>query len=222
MKRSVIITAGGSGKRMGTEIPKQFLVLKDKPVIFHAIQKFLDFDANIELIVVLPEAHVPNWESLCQKYFFTHTHKVVCGGEERFHSIKNGLAEVTGELVAIHDAVRPFVSEQVIENCFMTLEKNTGVIPIISVNESLRKWDYKKTISVNRSDYCLVQTPQCFHTTKIKEAYNQNYQSSFTDDASVFEAAGNKLETVQGNVENIKITTPFDWQIAEALMKVKQ
>lgn len=203
---------------MGTETPKQFLMLKNKPVIFHTIQKFIDFDARIELIIVLPEAHVPNWESLCHKQLFSYPHKVVCGGEERFHSIQNGLAEVTGDVVAMHDAVRPFVAKDVIEKCFDSLNNNSGVVPIIPVNESLRKIIDNKTTAVNRSEFCLVQTPQCFLADKIKAAYSQPYQNTFTDDASVFEAAGYTIATVTGNVENIKITTPFDWQIAESFI----
>lgn len=216
--KSVIISAGGIGKRMGAEIPKQFLILKGKPIIFWTIEKFYQYDSSIEIIVVLPEYHVPLWESLCQKYVFTLNYKIALGGDERFHSIKNGLAECTGELIAVHDAVRPLVSIEVIAACFENAKYNLACIPVVSVKESIRKIEKEKSYTVNREDYKIVQTPQCFDGNILRKAYRQNYSKLFTDDASVVEADGAKIYMIDGNDENIKITTPTDLLIAEQLI----
>jgi len=215
IKRSVIISAGGIGKRMGTEVPKQFLLIKGKPIIMHTIEKFHAFDAAMEIVVVLPESYVPQWESLCQKHLFTIDHKVVSGGEERFHSIQNGLTEISGDIIAVHDAVRPLVSETVIRNCFAAAEKSGAAIPVLTISESLRKIEHEKSFAVNREDFRIVQTPQCFTAEIIVKAYQQHYSKLFTDDASVVEAAGNQIYLVEGNSENIKITTPQDLKFAE-------
>jgi len=213
-KRSVIITAGGIGKRMGTEIPKQFLLLKGKPIILHTIEKFHAFDRSMEIIVVLPDFYIPQWEILCQKFLFTVEHKVVTGGAERFYSIQNGLMETSGDIIAVHDAVRPCVSNEVIGNCFRAAEKFGAAIPVLSITESLRKLDGENSTAVNREDYKIVQTPQCFKTEILQTAYRQTYSKLFTDDASVVEASGQKIQLVQGNRENIKITTPEDLKLA--------
>jgi len=218
LKKSVIITAGGIGKRMGTELPKQFLLIKGKPIIFHTIQKFYDVDSEIEIIVVLPETSVPFWETLCQKYLFTLKHKVVVGGEERFHSIQNGLVETTGDIIAVHDAVRPCVSKDVIRKCFVAAEKFGAVIPVLSITESLRKIEGENSNAVNRENFKLVQTPQCFKIGILQKAYRQPYSKLFTDDASVVEADGNKILLVDGNRANIKITTPEDLKLAELFL----
>jgi len=218
LKKSVIITAGGIGKRMGTELPKQFLLVKGKPIIFHTIQKFYAVDSEIEIIVVLPESSVPFWEMLCQKYLFTIEHKVVVGGEERFHSIQNGLIETTGDIIAVHDAVRPCVSKDVIRNCFVTAEKFGAAIPVLSISESLRKIVGENSNAVNREDFKIVQTPQCFKIEIIQKAYRQHYSKLFTDDASVVEADGQKINLIDGNRENIKITTPEDLKLAELFL----
>ena len=215
LTQSVIITAGGIGKRMGTETPKQFLLLKGKPIIFHTIEKFYAFNSSIEIIVVLPDFYIPQWENLCQKFLFTIKHKVVAGGDERFHSIQNGLLETTGDLVAVHDAVRPCVSEDVVRNCFSAAEKFGAAIPILSISESLRKIENENSVAVNREDFKIVQTPQCFKIEILQKAYRQHYSTLFTDDASVVEADGQKIHLVHGNRENIKITTPEDLKLAE-------
>ena len=216
--KSVIISAGGIGKRMGTDIPKQFLLIKGKPVIFWTIEKFYEYDATIEFIVVLPEYHVPLWETLCQKHLFTLKHKIVIGGQERFHSIKNGLTECTGKYIAVHDAVRPLVSVEVIANCFTGAEQNFACVPVVSIKESLRKVETDVSFCVNRDDYKIVQTPQIFEANLLHNAYQQNYSKLFTDDSSVVEAHGQKIFLVDGNDENIKITTPHDLLIAEQLI----
>lgn len=217
--KSVIITAGGIGKRMGSEIPKQFLVIGNKPIILHTIEQFLKYDSSIELILVLPEEYVHIWEEICQKYLFTRDHKVALGGAERFHSIQNGLVLATADLIAVHDAVRPLVDVDVIATCFVAAEKNGAAIPVFSISESVRKIDHDKSFAVNRDDYKLVQTPQCFQASILQQAYQQHYSHLFTDDASVVEADGIKITLVEGNRENIKITTPHDLKLAELFLK---
>lgn len=205
---------------MGSEIPKQFLVVGNRPIILHTINQFLSYDENIELILVLPEEFVHLWEEICQKYLFTKNHKVVVGGTERFHSVQNGLAQVTGDLVAVHDAVRPLVDVNVIATCFATAEKTGNAIPVISISESIRKTEHENSFAVNRDDYKLVQTPQCFQTAILQKAYQQHYSHLFTDDASVVESKGGTITLVQGNRENIKITTPYELKLAELFLAV--
>lgn len=215
---SVIITAGGVGKRMGGTIPKQFHLLKGKPVIFHTIEKFYDFDSNIEVVLVLPADHVDFWNRLVEEHGFSIPVKVVHGGAERFHSVKNGLAVVSGDFIAVHDAVRPLVSEEVIADCFKLAEENGAVIPVVSVKESLRKVVTENSQAVDRSQYRIVQTPQVFKAALIQKAYEQKFSGQFTDDASVVEASGEKIYLVDGNPENIKITFPQDLKLAEVLL----
>lgn len=204
---------------MGTELPKQFLCIHKKPVILHTIEKFLAYDPKIEVVVVLPAGFIPDWEALCQKYLFTAPHKVAVGGEERFHSIQNGLREVTGKLVAVHDAVRPLVDVSVIAACFELAEKEGAAIPVYPITESVRKVEGDLSYAVNRDDYRLVQTPQCFRYEIFANAYEQRYSKFFTDDASVVESAGTKICLVDGNRENLKITTPHDLKLAELFLK---
>lgn len=219
MKHAVIISAGGKGKRMQSDLPKQFMVVNGKPIILHTIQKFISFDPHIEIVVVLPEDFVPLWEEICEKYFFTAAHKVALGGTERFHSIQNGLKEVTADLVAVHDAVRPFVSVDLINRCFDHLQNADAVVPVYDIHESMRKKQGTNSVSVNRIDYKLVQTPQCFKKSVLEKAYQQQYSPLFTDDASVAEATGFQITCCEGIRENIKITTPFDIKLAELFFK---
>lgn len=220
MKKFVIIVAGGSGSRMGTEIPKQFLELCGKPVLMHTIQVFHDFDPECKIILVLPEDQQLFWNGLCLKYSFSLLHQVVSGGKTRFHSVKNGLSQITEEgIVFIHDGVRPLVSKETLGRCFETAQKSGNAIPVLPVNESLRKQESDKNISVDRSQYFSVQTPQTFRSEQILQAFKQNFDPAFTDDASVAEKAGFAIQMVEGNRENIKITTPTDLIIAEAFLK---
>lgn len=221
MKKFVIIVAGGSGNRMGSEIPKQFLEISGKPILIHTIQVFYDFDPECELIVVLPEAQQNYWKALCLKYSFTLPHRIVSGGANRFDSVRNGLKLVDGDgIVFIHDGVRPLVSRQTIERCFHMAQKNGNAIPVLRVNESLRKQKGNQSISVDRTLYLSVQTPQTFRSEQILKAFEQDFDPVFTDDASVAEKAGFPIFMVEGNRENIKITTPADLVIAEAFLKV--
>jgi 2-C-methyl-D-erythritol 4-phosphate cytidylyltransferase len=220
MKKFVVIVAGGSGSRMGTEIPKQFLELCGKPVLMHTIQVFYDFDPESSIILVLPEDQQQFWKRLCLKHSFTVSHQIVSGGKTRFHSVLNGLSQIGSEgIVFIHDGVRPLVNPETLRRCLETARKFGNAIPVLPVNESLRKMEGEKNISVDRSLYFSVQTPQTFRSEQILEAFKQDYDPVFTDDASVAEKAGFAIQMVEGNRENIKITTPIDLVIAEALMR---
>jgi 2-C-methyl-D-erythritol 4-phosphate cytidylyltransferase len=222
MKKFVIIVAGGSGSRMGSEIPKQFLELCGKPVLMHTIGVFFDFDPECELILVLPDVHQKLWAELCLKYSFSLPHQIVSGGETRFHSVQNGLKFIQDEgIVFIHDGVRPLVSLETLERCYVMARKSGNAIPVLPVTESLRKLDGDQNISVDRSLYFSVQTPQTFRSEVILRSYLQPYQPDFTDDASVVEKAEFTINMVEGNRENIKITNPTDLIVAEAFLQEK-
>jgi 2-C-methyl-D-erythritol 4-phosphate cytidylyltransferase len=216
MNKSIIIVAGGSGLRMGHDIPKQFLLIAGKPVLMHTIQRFFDFDNSLQIIVVLPELQVGYWQSLCAEHRFTVSHEIAFGGSTRFHSVANGLAmAVPGNLIGIHDGVRPFVSNQTLNGCFEMAAQQGNAIPVIDVHESVRQLKGEKSESVDRSQYRLVQTPQVFQWQQISKAYQLPYEAGFTDDASVVEKAGFDIHLTAGNRENIKITTPIDLKMGE-------
>lgn len=220
MKKFVIIVAGGSGSRMGTEIPKQFLELCGKPVLMHTIQVFHNFDPASKIILVLPENQQQFWKGLCLKHSFNVSHWIVSGGKTRFHSVQNGLSKIDEEgIVFIHDGVRPLVSTKTLNRCLEMAQKYGNAIPVLPVNESLRKTNGESNISVDRSQYFSVQTPQTFRCEQILEAFKQGFNPAFTDDASVAERVGFAIQMVEGNCENIKITTPIDLFIAEAFLK---
>ena len=220
MKRLyTIIVAGGKGMRMGKDLPKQFLPIDGTPILMHTLQAFYDYDPSMTLIVVLPSDQQAYWSKLCGDYHFTIPHVVVKGGETRFHSVKNGLASIKGEgLVAVHDGVRPFVHCATIDRCFAAAQESGAAVPVVEVVDSLRKVEDEESKAVSRRDYRIVQTPQVFDISLLKEAYKQPYTVDFTDDASVVEAYGRKISLVEGNRENIKITSPFDLVIAEAFL----
>jgi len=222
LNNSLIITAGGVGQRMQSKIPKQFLLLKDIPVLMYSIRVFHEFDPNLEILVVLPKAWHEYWNKLCEEYKFTIKHRLVEGGEERFFSVKNAINHATGELVAIHDGVRPLVSSETIDRCFQSAQINRASVPVIPVNQSVRKQLIEGNIAVDRTKYFLVQTPQIFHRKQLIEAYNQEYSPAFTDDASVVEALGVPVHMVIGNEENIKITTPQDLKFANFLLSQEE
>lgn len=228
----IIIVAGGKGLRMGGDIPKQFLPIKGKPVLMRTIERFHEYSEALGIILVLPEAQQEYWKSLCKEYDFIVPHQIANGGTTRFHSVQNGLALVPDDatgVVGVHDGVRPFVATEVIKRCYDTAQKTKAVIPVTPVIETLRhigsdvatiNTDGSITGGRNvlRSDYRLVQTPQVFDIQLLKAANTQEYTEAFTDDASVVEAYGHEVVMVDGNRENIKITTPFDVVIAEALL----
>lgn len=220
MKHTALIVAGGKGLRMGSELPKQFLPIGGKPVLMHTLEAFHRFDSAIDLILVLPEEQQGYWKQLCEKHRFTIRHLIANGGETRFHSVRNGLALVSGGgLVGVHDGVRPFVSQEVIRRCYDRAATEKAVIPVVDVVDTVRQVTESGSRTVNRDDYKLVQTPQVFDADLLRRAYAQDFKPFFTDDASVVEAMGVPVDLVEGNRENIKITTPFDLKIATALVE---
>lgn len=224
MKKYAIIVAGGSGTRMNSEIPKQFLLLKNKPILMQTLSKFAQIK-DIELIVVLPENQIELWENLCKKYDFNLDYTIVKGGNTRIESVKNGLNSITNDesLVAIHDGVRPLITINTIEKSFEEAKKNGNAIVVVSPKDSIRqKTNDNNTKSVNRNDFYLVQTPQTFQTHLIKKAYQSDNINHLTDDASVLENIGKKIFLIEGDYQNIKITTPEDLIVAEALFLEKQ
>ena len=203
---------------MGGDIPKQFLPVCGKPVLMRTLEAFHAYDASIHLILVLPVSQQVYWRQLCEEYQFELAHEIANGGETRFHSVKNGLALVEEEgLVGVHDGVRPFVSQEVITRCYEEAASLKAVIPVIGVVETVRHLTEEGSETVPRDQYKLVQTPQVFDVTLLHRAYQQEYTDLFTDDASVVEALGEKVYLVEGNRENIKLTTPFDLKLAELL-----
>jgi 2-C-methyl-D-erythritol 4-phosphate cytidylyltransferase len=220
MQLYVVIVAGGSGKRMGAEVPKQFLELAGRPVLMHTIERFKNFSESIEIITVLPENQLRHWLDLQKQYSFTVPQTIVKGGSTRFHSVRNGLkfVNVPG-IVAIHDGVRPFVSIDTIRRCFSTAEKLGNAIPTISPIESLRIVTESGSRPVDRFHVKQIQTPQVFSAELIKKAYLQEYKPEYSDDATVLENTGEKINLVEGNRENIKITNPEDLIISKALME---
>jgi 2-C-methyl-D-erythritol 4-phosphate cytidylyltransferase len=221
MNKIAIIVAGGKGERMNADVPKQFLEIQGKPILMHTLEAFMNFDASLQLILVLPAAQTDFWKTLCEAHDFNIPHQIVAGGQTRFHSVKNGLNAVNNSsLVAIHDGVRPLVSKDTIARCFDTAEKFGAAIPTMDSIESIRLVDANGSKSVDRNAYKMVQTPQVFDAELIKKAYEQEFSVLFTDDASVVEAMGVTVHLVEGNRENIKITTEFDLIIAERLLEL--
>jgi 2-C-methyl-D-erythritol 4-phosphate cytidylyltransferase len=219
MNLYALIVAGGSGKRMGTNVPKQFLELAGKPVLMRTIERFVAFERSIRIILVLPEEHLEYWEKLQAEYSFSFQHAVVAGGSSRFFSVKNGLQLVEEEsLVAVHDGVRPLVSTNTIKRCFAEAEKYGNAIPAIDPADSLRMITEQGNMPVNRLYLRIIQTPQVFRAGLIKKAYLEDYNPDFTDDATLLEKSGESIHLVEGNRENIKITNPEDMLIAEALL----
>lgn len=217
-----IITAGGTGQRMGTGSPKQFIKIGSKPIIVHTIEKFIAFNSSINLILTLPEEYFNSWQEIKNEYLPNLQIALVKGGITRFDSIKNALAIIEDQngIVAIHDAVRPFLSLKIIEDCYESA-KNTGSgVAAISLKDSIRETDKNKSYARDRNNFKLMQTPQTFDIKKIVKAYAQAEDKSFTDDAGVWENAGFEVNLVEGGRLNIKITYPEDLLLAEAILKV--
>lgn len=217
----VIIVAGGKGLRMGGETPKQFLCIGGKPILMRTIERFRAYSDELNIILVLPPSQQDYWRRLCREYGFTIEHAIADGGDTRFESSKNGLSLIPDDeegVAGIHDGVRPFVSQSVICDCYETARDEYAAIPVLPVTDTLRYIDaHGGGKNVLRNDYRIVQTPQTFDIQLLKRAYLQPFRESFTDDASVVEALGCQVAMVEGNRENIKITTPFDMKIAEAM-----
>ena len=204
---------------MGSDIPKQFLPIGGKPVLMRTIERFRAYSADLQIILVLPEAQQDYWQKLCEQYHFEVAYQLANGGQTRFHSVQNGLALIPDDaqgVVGVHDGVRPFPSIEVIRNCYETARTAQAVIPVVPVVETLRHISLTSK-TVPRNEYRLVQTPQTFDIQLLKAANRQPYNDGFTDDASVVESYGHQITLVEGNRENIKITTPYDITVAEAL-----
>jgi len=221
--RIVLIVAGGKGLRMQADIPKQFIELQGKPILMHTLEAFYRHDASMQLILVLPAAQISLWKELCAQHAFSLPHEIVAGGDNRFLSVRNGLDAVrTDGLVAVHDGVRPLVSAETIARCFDEAGKNGTAVPVIDLVDSIRQLTENGSRSVDRTAYKLVQTPQVFDSEILKRAFRQDFSPLFTDDASVVETLGTKIRLVEGNRENIKITTGFDLELAETLLRSKK
>lgn len=221
MQKVVVIVAGGSGTRMNSELPKQFIEINGLPILMHTIGKFHSYDPTIEIRLVLPASQIDFWNEMLPHYHFDIPCKVYEGGSTRFESVKNGLSDINdASLVAIHDGVRPFASIETIERGFQLAAEKGTAIPVISVHETLRHLSNEHSTTVNREDFKLVQTPQVFNSVILLEAYQQAYSPKFTDDASVVESLGVNIHLYNGNRENIKITTQVDLLIAKAYIGV--
>lgn len=221
-KSYVIIVAGGKGLRMGGDIPKQFLSIGGRPVLMRTIEAFRQAIPSIGIVLVLPIAQQEYWKQLCQEYDFDVPLQIADGGETRFHSVSNGLRMIPDDadgVVGVHDGVRPFVSADTILTCFDAAQESGAVVPVTAVVETVRELlEDGSSRTVPRDSYRLVQTPQTFNVQLLKQAYRQSYQSFFTDDASVVEAMGHPVRLVEGNRENIKITTPADIKFVVGLL----
>lgn len=220
-ERAAVIVAGGTGTRMRAKTAKQFLPLDGKPVIIHTLEAFRNFDAGIKFVLVLFESLESEWREIADQWLDDpDAITVVKGGAERFHSVRNGLEALDDdvELVAIHDAVRPLVSRHTIERCFEAAGLHGAAVPVVPVVDTIRRMSGKAGMTLPRHELVAVQTPQCFRRSNIVDAYRNEYRPEFTDDASVAEYAGMAIATVEGNRSNLKITTPEDMLIAEALM----
>ena len=222
MKSYAIIVAGGKGLRMGGDIPKQFLPIGGKPVLMRTIEAFREALNGVKIVLVLPAEQHDYWQELCKEYKFPSPKLIAKGGETRFHSVKNGLALLPNDenaVVGVHDGVRPFVSKEAILRCYEAAAKFKAVVPVVPVVETVRQvLPDGKSVTRPRQEYRLVQTPQTFPLTLLKEAYQQPFSEAFTDDASVVEALGKEITMVEGNRENIKLTTPSDLRFAESLI----
>jgi 2-C-methyl-D-erythritol 4-phosphate cytidylyltransferase len=218
MLRNVIIVAGGIGTRMNASVPKQFLLLNGKPLLMHSIEKF--FTGEIKIIIVLPSPHVDEWKKLCNQFSFFVPHQIATGGNTRSESVENGLKLVDeNSFVAVHDAVRPLVSKSLIEKLFVEAEKKGNAVPVVQVKDSIRKVEGEKSFSVNRKDFYIVQTPQIFYSNTLKHAFQKIKEKNFTDEASLVESLGEKINLVEGEETNLKITFPHDLAFAEQFLK---
>ncbi|MFO7924420.1 MAG: 2-C-methyl-D-erythritol 4-phosphate cytidylyltransferase [Bacteroidales bacterium] len=219
MKQIIIITAGGSGKRMNTSIPKQFLLLNGEPVLMRTLRTFYQYNPEMAIILVLPSEQIKYWKTLCKKHRFNISHSIVEGGRTRHHSVKNAMNKVEpGTLVGIHDGVRPLVSRALIQACFDTAAVTGNAVPVTELTESIRKVNKEKSIRVDRSGFRMVQTPQVFQSDILIDAFRQRYRSIFTDEATLVEEAGYAIYLVKGQPENIKITTALDLCIASTIL----
>lgn len=222
MNKTALIVAGGSGTRMESNLPKQFLLLVGKPILMYTIEAYYNSGVN-HIILVLPESQIEFWNQLCQTHQFTIHHQIVAGGSSRFESVQNGLQYCNdNDLVAIHDGVRPFISKEIILNGFETAAQKGNAVAAVRLKDSIRKVELLSNKNVNRDNYYLIQTPQTFKAQLIKYAYAAQDHINFTDDASVLESNGHAINLIAGDYKNIKITTPEDLLVGEAFLKAKK
>ena len=219
-KRGVVIVAGGSGRRMHSALPKQFMLLGGIPVVARTINIFAEALPGAEIVVVLPEEHIAMWKNLAAR-FDVAVHKCVAGGAERFHSVKAGIEALSEDVtsIAVHDGVRALVSKRLIIRAALAIEENDAVIPVIEVVDSYRRVEQGGSTILPRSELRIVQTPQIFKSSILRKAYTQEFDQAFTDDASVVEAMGIKITLVDGERTNIKLTTPEDMEWAEWILQ---
>ena len=223
MDQIAIIVAGGSGKRMTTRIPKQFLLLNGDPVLMRTVRAFHQYNPDMQFIIVLPPDQVEYWQTLCENHTFNIPHKIVEGGKTRHHSVKNALEKVrSGCMVAVHDGVRPLISNVLIKTCFETAKIYGNAVPAVELTESIRRVKGRKNTSADRCGFRLVQTPQVFKSDILIEAFRQPYNAEFTDEATLVESAGHLVHLVKGQPENIKITTITDMLFATAILENKE
>lgn len=218
MNRYSIIVAAGAGNRFGSDIPKQFALLNGRPLLMHTLEKFAITGGDI--IVVLPEAFIDYWKEQCNKFIFPVIHRIVPGGETRTQSVRNALTGIKdNSLITIHDGVRPLVGRSLIEKIFLIADEKQNAVPVIPVDSSMRKGDGGKNYSINRDEFMMVQTPQCFISSILHETYQKATANNFTDDATIVEAMGYPIHLIEGEITNIKITRPADLIVAEALLR---
>lgn len=223
MKTVAIIVAGGSGTRFGAQLPKQFLELAGKPILMHSIEVFgKNGDGSFDVIVTLPEGQMALWQQLCEKYAFDVPHRLVAGGETRWHSVKNALdsiVDIAGVgVIAVHDGVRPLATAELIGRTIEAARRDGAAIPVVMLNDSVRQVTGDASHALDRSTLRAVQTPQAFDARLLMDAYSLPYQPTFTDDASVVEQFGHPVTLVEGDPNNLKITRPMDLAVAEYLL----
>lgn len=224
MNKYAIIVAGGSGTRMQSDIPKQFMLLNGKPILYYAINSFLKTFEDCTIVLVLPEIHIGTGQEIIDAFFDYNKIKIVAGGRTRFHSVQNGLAKVEDDdcIIFVHDAVRPVLSEALLKRCYACAVELGTAIPSIAVKDSLRQLTENGNEAVNRNDFVLIQTPQTFHSKILLPAFKIDYKEKFTDEASVVEAFGLNVSLIEGDEQNIKITTPTDLLLAETFLKTTE
>jgi len=223
LDKFAIIVAGGSGTRMNSAIPKQFLPLAGIPVLMHSLRAFHEYDESVKIIVALPSELIPDWKMLCSQHNFDIPHTLSPGGKMRFDSVKNALSFLTADgLVAVHDGVRPLISKGLISRAYDHASAHGNAIPCTLVTDSVRTSFGLTNSPLDRSNLRLIQTPQVFRVSLLRQAYQQDFLDRFTDDAAVLEAANQTIKLIEGEPYNIKITYPEDLVIAEALMKYRQ
>lgn len=218
MKKAVIIAAGGKGIRMNSNIPKQFNLLQQKPILFYTIEAFFKYSKEVYIVLALPKNHISNWLKLTKEHSFNIPHCIVEGGDTRYNSVKNALEKITNyDIIAVHDAVRPFITNEFLQKLYSTAEEKGTAIPVIQVNETVREITNSQNKVLNREHIFLIQTPQVFNKDWLLKAYELPYSQEITDDAMLVEKAGYNLTFVEGLKYNIKITTPDDLFFANYL-----